>query len=53
MADNEEIAGTIPEEDIEAADKLKNEANELFKSKFLPIKPALPLNMYFLLRSNI
>lgn len=32
MSENEEIAGTIPEEDIEAAEKLKNEANELFKS---------------------
>lgn len=38
MSENEEIAGTIPEEDIEAADKLKNEANEFFKSKFLFIK---------------
>lgn len=34
MASNEEITGPISQEDIEAADKLKNEANEYFKSKF-------------------
>lgn len=45
MADNEEIAGTIPKEDIEAAEKLKNEANELFKSKFLFIKSTLQHNL--------
>ncbi|XP_026333326.1 serine/threonine-protein phosphatase 5 [Hyposmocoma kahamanoa] len=33
MSENEEIAGTIPQEDIEAAEKLKNEANELFKKQ--------------------
>lgn len=36
MADNEEITGPVSQADIEAGEKLKNEANELFKSKFFP-----------------
>lgn len=47
MSENEEIAGTIPQEDIEAADKLKNEANEFFKSKSLFIKSTLQTNSSF------
>lgn len=34
MAGSEDIPGTISQEDIDAADKLKNEANEYFKSEF-------------------
>lgn len=33
MAKNEDISNPVSQEDIEAADKLKNEANEYFKSK--------------------
>ncbi|CAH0690317.1 unnamed protein product [Spodoptera exigua] len=33
MASNEEITGPISQEDVEAADKLKNEANEYFKKQ--------------------
>lgn len=47
MSENEEIAGTIPQEDIEAAEKLKNEANELFKSKYLLIISTLQINLSF------
>lgn len=34
MATNAEVTGPVSQEDIEAAEKLKNEANEFFKSKF-------------------
>lgn len=34
MADNQEITGPVSQEDIEAAEKLKNEANEYFKSEY-------------------
>lgn len=44
MSENEEIAGTIPQEDIEAAEKLKNEANELFKSIYF--LNHLQINLY-------
>ncbi|KAJ0173510.1 hypothetical protein K1T71_010659 [Dendrolimus kikuchii] len=33
MANNEEITGPVSQEDIEAAEKLKNEANEFFKKQ--------------------
>lgn len=33
MSNHEEITAPSTQEDIEAADKLKNEANEYFKSK--------------------
>lgn len=34
MASNEETTKPVSQEDIEAADKLKNEANEYFKSEY-------------------
>lgn len=34
MSGNEDLTGPVSQEDIEAAEKLKNEANEYFKSKF-------------------
>lgn len=34
MAENKEITGPVSKEDIETAEKLKNEANEYFKSKY-------------------
>lgn len=35
MATNAEVTGPVSQEDIEAAEKLKNEANEFFKSKHI------------------
>lgn len=36
MSNNTDITGPVSQEDIEASDKLKNQANELFKSKYMP-----------------
>lgn len=45
MASNEEITGpVVSQDDIEAAEKLKNEANEYFKSKFI-IKSYIKLDL--------
>lgn len=50
MASNNEVAAPVSQEDIEAAEKLKNEANEYFKSKSCNYKPvyAAPLLCYLL-----
>lgn len=51
MANNEEITGPISQEDIEAADKLKNEANEYFKSKLYYIYLGKTINLLIVCKS--
>lgn len=47
MAENQEIVGPVSQEDIEIAEKLKNEANEYFKSKYFIARNSLMISNFY------